>query len=98
MAVIALFYGMGYWNDWWNAIMLVSNESLYPLQYLLYQLQSNVKMMSDLQRHGISAGIILPQESLKMATVMVTIGPILLLYPFLQKYFIKGLVIGSVKG
>lgn len=98
LAAVALFYGLGYWNDWWNAIMLVNNRSLYPLQYMLFALQSSVQMLTDLQSRGITTGITLPKESLKMATVMVTIGPIILLYPFLQRYFIKGLIIGSVKG
>jgi len=98
LAAVALFYGLGYWNDWWNAIMLVSNRKLYPLQYMLFALQSNAQMLADLQSRGITSGITLPKESLKMATVIVTIGPILLLYPFLQRYFIKGLIIGSVKG
>lgn len=96
LATIALFYGLGYWNDWYNAVMLVNDTSLYPLQYLLFRLQSQIQMAQDLQELGISSD--LPTESFKMATVLITIGPVVLLYPYLQKYFIKGLVIGSVKG
>ena len=98
LATIALFYGVGYWNDWFNAIMLVDNEQLYPLQFLLFRLRSYMAMLTQLQ-HGID--LIEerpPAESFKMATTIITIGPILLFYPFLQRYIVKGLVIGSVKG
>lgn len=99
LATVGLFYGLGYWNDWRNAIMLVDNENLYPIQYLLLQLKSQTQMVKDPQRMtGISGGGVAPTESLKMATAIVTVGPIVLLYPFLQKYYVKGLVVGSVKG
>lgn len=97
LATVALFYGLSYWNDWWNAIMLVDNVKLYPLQYLLFKMQSEMQMIRDLQFSG-NRSTTLPTESLKMATVMLTIGPIIFLYPYLQRYFIKGLIIGSVKG
>ena len=94
LATVALFYGIGYWNDWFNAIMLVSKEELYPLQYLLYAMQSQVSMIQSMNP---GAGASLPAESLKMATAVITIGPIILFYPFLQKYFVKGMVVGAVK-
>ncbi len=95
LATIALFYGLAYWNDWFNAIMLVDNQKLFPLQYILFKLQSEIAMLSQLQS-GVQGNP--PGESLKMATAILTIGPIVFLYPYLQRYFIKGLVIGSVKG
>ena len=98
LATVGLFYGLAYWNDWWNAIMLVDNENLYPLQYLLLELQSRINMINTLQNLAGSSGQTVPTESIKMATSIVTIGPIVLLYPFLQRYFVKGLIIGSVKG
>lgn len=99
LATVGLFYGLAYWNDWWNAIMLVDNKSLYPIQYLLLQIKSQITMLKDLQNlSGGAAGVTTPTESLKMATAVVTVGPIVLLYPFLQKYYVKGLVVGSVKG
>ena len=98
-AAVSLFYAIGYWNDWWNAIMLVDNSRLYPLQYFLFKLQSEVNMLRDVQNlTGSARSQTPPSESLKMATCIVTIGPIVLLYPFLQKYFIHGLIIGSIKG
>jgi putative aldouronate transport system permease protein len=95
LATVTLFYGLAYWNNWFNAIMLVDNQNLFPLQYILFKLQSEIAMLSQLQS-GIRTNP--PGESLKMATAIITIGPIVFLYPYLQRYFIKGLVIGSVKG
>ncbi|WP_135556247.1 carbohydrate ABC transporter permease [Paenibacillus cymbidii] len=97
LATVALFYGLAYWNDWWNAIMLVDNEKLYPVQYLLFKLQSDIRMLTEMQGASGSGGI-MPAESVKMATAVVTIGPVVLMYPFLQRYFVKGLIVGSVKG
>ena len=98
LATITLFYGIAYWNNWFNAIMLVDNEKLYPLQYLLFKLNSEISMIQQMQSNGAILGSqTLPQESVKMATAILTIGPVVLFYPFLQRYFIKGLLIGSLK-
>lgn len=98
LATIALFTAIGYWNDWWNAIMLVNDEKLYPVQYLLMRLKSDLNMMKALQG-SVSGGRsgLQPAESLQMATVVVTLGPIIIFYPLLQKHIVKGLVMGSVK-
>jgi putative aldouronate transport system permease protein len=98
LATVGLFYGLAYWNDWWNAIILVDNDKLYPIQYLLLQLRSQVQMLRDLQYLSGTGSVTPPAESIKMATAIITIGPIVVLYPYLQKYFVKGLIIGSVKG
>jgi putative aldouronate transport system permease protein len=98
LAAVSLFIAIGYWNDWWNAIMLIDNKNLYPLQYFLFNIQSQIQMVKDLESTAGLSNIKLPNESFKMATVVVTIGPIILLYPFLQRYFVKGLIIGAVKG
>ncbi|MDR2101115.1 MAG: carbohydrate ABC transporter permease [Treponema sp.] len=100
IATIALFYGLAYWNDYWNAIMLIEDKNLYPLQYMLLRLKSQIQMLRDLQNimGNAAASQTPPSESVKMATALVTIGPIVLLYPYLQKYFVSGLTIGSVKG
>ena len=78
--------------------MLIDSQDLYPIQYLLLQLRSQISMLRDLQYISGAINVTPPAESLKMATTIITIGPIVLLYPFLQKYYVKGLVIGSVKG
>ena len=95
LATIALFYAIGYWNDWFNAVMLVVDSKLFTLQYFLYKIQSEISMLNK-----IAAGVQVsspPLDTFKMATAVVTIGPIILLYPYLQRYFVKGLVIGGVK-
>ncbi|TBL70304.1 carbohydrate ABC transporter permease [Paenibacillus thalictri] len=97
LATVALFYGLAYWNNWFNAIMLVDKENLYPLQYLLFKLNSELNMLN--QMTGMYGGTTKPPtESFKMAIAIITIGPIVFLYPFLQRFFIKGLIVGSVKG
>ncbi len=98
LATITLFYGIGYWNNWFNAIMLVDKTELYPLQYLLFKLNSEISMIQQMQATVSGMGAAqLPSESVKMATAIMTIGPIVLFYPFLQRYFIRGLLIGSIK-
>ncbi|NRF92892.1 carbohydrate ABC transporter permease [Paenibacillus frigoriresistens] len=97
LATILLFYALAYWNDWFNAIMLVDDKSLYPLQYVLFKIRSNIEMLSMIPA-GASSQYTAPAESAKMATVVITLGPIVFLYPFLQRYFVKGLIVGSVKG
>lgn len=77
--------------------MLVSNSNMYTIQYYLMKLKSDLNFMRNLQGGGIGGGFP-PTESLQMATAVVTIGPLILLYPFLQRYIVKGLVIGGVKG
>lgn len=92
VATITLFYALGYWNNWFNAIMLLDSSDLYPLQMILFKIQSDLSMLRDLTNVGLSKTI--PTESFKMASAIVTIGPIVLLYPFLQRYFTEGLIIG----
>ena len=96
MLTVGMFYAIQFWNDWWLAIMLVTNSKLYPLQYYLYSLLTSAQALS--QQNISSSNIPIPTETIKMATTMITIGPILFLYPFVQKYFVKGIMIGAVKG
>ena len=96
LATITLFYAIGYWNNYFNAVMLINNRKLYSLQMLLFQIQSEITAMSKLTSGAVRINP--PKEAFKMATSVVTMGPIILLYPFLQKYFIKGIVVGAVKG
>ena len=94
LAAVALFYGVAYWNSWWNAIMLIDDAKWRPLQFLLLNIRSALK---GLELSGVS-NIRVPGQPVQNATTLVTIGPIILLYPWLQRYFIKGIVIGAVKG
>ena len=99
LATIALFCGIGYWNSWYYAVMLLNDADLYPLQMLLFRIQSDIRMLTDLaSAGGTDRTFVPPTESFKMATVVVTVGPVLLFYPFLQKYIVKGIMIGSIKG
>lgn len=98
IATLALFTALNYWNDWFTCMLFITKESLNTLQFFLQQLLSGADQIRNL---AAKSGVVLPQlpvESMKMSMTVIVTGPILLLYPFLQKYFIKGLTIGSVKG
>ena len=98
MATIGLFLALGYWNDWYNAMLYINSEDKYPLQYMLYNmLQKTQALALVASRAGISVAD-LPSNSLKMAMAVVATGPIILVYPFVQKYFVAGVTVGSVKG
>jgi len=97
LATIALFYAIGYWNNYFNAVMLVNDEKYYNLQMLLFKIQSEINSLSKMAV-GAMGSVNPPKESFKMAMSIVTIGPIVFLYPYLQKYFVKGMVVGAVKG
>ncbi|CAH1221743.1 Melibiose/raffinose/stachyose import permease protein MelC [Paenibacillus auburnensis] len=96
MAAIGMFTALGYWNDWWTPMMFIEKESLYPLQYTLYQILSSANFSS--QMVNSIPRLDMPKESLKLALTMVATGPIVLLYPFVQKYFVQGITVGAVKG
>lgn len=98
LATIGLFLALGYWNDWYNAMLYMNDEAKYPLQYMLYSVQQQTQALA---RIAAQAGIQvanLPSNSLKMAMAVIATGPIIIVYPFVQKYFISGITIGSVKG
>jgi putative aldouronate transport system permease protein len=98
LATIGLFLALDYWNDWYNAMLYISERTLYPLQYLLYAMLSETDAMSRIaSSSGVPMGM-LPSQSLKMAMTVVATGPIILVYPMVQKYFIKGITVGAVKG
>lgn len=98
LATVGLFTALNYWNDWYNAMLYIDNSKLYPLQYYLNDiLNKSQGMMAAAAQAGIPAAQV-PTEPVKLAMTVVATGPILLLYPFLQKYFVKGVTIGAVKG
>ena len=98
IATISLFYALGYWNQWFNAMLYIEDSNLFPLQYLLMRMLRNVEAMREMARTtGVSMGEI-PTNSLRMATTVVAIGPIILLYPYVQKFFTSGLTVGAIKG
>ena len=98
LAAVGLFTALNYWNDWYDAMLFIDNSKLYPLQYYLNDiLNKSQGMAAAAAQAGIPVAQI-PTEPIKLAMTVVATGPILLLYPFLQKYFVKGVTIGAVKG
>lgn len=98
IATLSLFTALGYWNDWYNCMLFINDNSKWNLQYTLQNILNSAESMTRIANKTGMRVASLPAESMKMAMTMVTIGPIILLYPFLQKYFVKGMTIGSVKG
>lgn len=101
IATVVLFTALGYWNDWWLGLMLIDRTELQPLQMLLRTMMSNIQFLQTMSQQSSEVQALLasvPGDSVKMAMVIVTTGPIILLYPFVQKYFMKGIMIGAVKG
>lgn len=101
IATIALFLTLGYWNDWFNAMLYIDTDRLLPLQYLLIRVENSMEFLVNnamrLGADGILAAKALPKETAKMAMVVITTAPIVFAYPFFQKYFVNGLTIGAVK-
>lgn len=98
IATVALFFALSYWNDWFNALLFINKDELFPLQMLLRRLISNMQAAQNLLPTSISSLIDVPSLGIRMATTVVAIGPIVLLYPFVQRYFITGLTVGALKG
>lgn len=98
IATIGLFTALAYWNDWYMCMLFIDKKELMNLQYMLYQLMGSVKALREIASQTSVAASSMPIESTKMALTIVATGPIILVYPFVQKYFVKGLTLGSVKG
>jgi putative aldouronate transport system permease protein len=101
IATFTLFYAVSYWNSWWYSMLFCSDKSLQTLQLLLRRMIVNNEMMEQMTRgfvvyKGTQATVY--NESIKMACCVVATVPILAVYPFLQKYFTKGVMIGAIKG
>ena len=102
MAAVGFMMATAYWNDWQNALLFITSDNKKPLQLLLVNIQKSIETL--LSNKNIPTAVLakmqgmVPQNSATMATVIVVVGPIMIAYPFFQKYFIKGLTVGSVKG
>ncbi|MEO3946570.1 carbohydrate ABC transporter permease [Gorillibacterium sp. CAU 1737] len=99
LATIGLFIALGYWNEWYNSMLFLSADVKYrPLQLFLY----NVVTTADFVRNSAAASNVqlrdVPLESMKMATAVIATGPVILFYPFIQRFFIQGITVGAVKG
>jgi putative aldouronate transport system permease protein len=99
VAVMVLFYAVGHWNSYFDALIYLNNENLYPLQLILrnilIQNEASTQMMSDLDSLAAKQRI---SELIKYGVIIVASIPLLILYPFVQKYFVKGVMIGGIKG
>ena len=95
---VGMLYALGYWNDYYNALMFIRKSEMFPMQYYLYNILSNIQFAARQSQNRLSYNIAIPSETIKMAIIIVTIVPILFLYPFIQRYIVKGVVVGAVKG
>ena len=99
LATIGLMTGLGFWNDWTNSIYFVTQKNLYSIQALLNDIMTNIQFLQNntqMQQHANQRN--LPSASVRMAIAVIGILPIFAIYPFVQKYFVKGIVVGGVKG
>ncbi len=98
IATIGLFTALGFWNEWYRAMLYIRSPELRPLQYFLQQLIVNQTAIREMMQQTGEYVPTLPVESMRMSLTVIVTGPIILLYPFLQRFFIRGLTVGSVKG
>jgi putative aldouronate transport system permease protein len=101
IATIALFSVLAYWNDWYLCLLYISSHKYYNIQYSMYQALRSIEFLTSgrMTVGGASSELSkVPGETLRMAMAIIGVGPIIFAYPFFQKYFIKGLTIGAVKG
>lgn len=98
VATISLFTALCYWNDWTNGLYYVDNQKLYSIQLLLMKIMNNIEALKANANLAGAAAVDLPGTSVRMAIAFIGILPILILYPFVQKYLVEGVVIGAVKG
>ncbi|MCC6169943.1 MAG: carbohydrate ABC transporter permease [Caldilineaceae bacterium] len=95
LATIGLFFILRYWNDWFLALLFIDKPTLYPLQYLLYVLMANINFLAS---NPQTTGIPIPTQSARMAMAVLAFGPALFTFLLLQKYFVRGITIGGLKG
>ncbi len=100
MATIGLLTTLGYWNDWFNSLIFISDRNLYSLQYLLNKILMDINVILNSPGNSNQSQLLelIPTETVRMAMAVIGIGPIILAYPFFQKYIIQGMTIGAVKG
>jgi len=98
LATVGLFLALAYWNEWFLSSIYIEDEKLFSLQYFLYKILAKADFLRSGAARNVTVVLDLPRESVKLATAVVATGPVILFYPFVQKYFVQGLVIGAVKG
>ena len=95
---VLMFFSVQYWNDWWLAIMLINNRKLFPMQYFLFDLLTSANALSSSRISDSGGKIAIPAETIKMAVTVIAITPLMIIFPFVKKHFVHGIVIGAVKG
>ena len=97
---VGLFAGLAYWNDWTNGLYYISNEKLYSIQMLLMNIMNNIQALRANSTASLlgTGAVDLPGTAIRMAMAVIGILPILLVYPFVQKHLVRGVVVGAVKG
>lgn len=98
LATVGLFLALGYWNDWYRSSMFSTSSKTWELQFYLYDMLNATTALKQMSQGTGIATAELPTESVKLAMAVVATGPVLLLYPFVQKYFVSGITVGAVKG
>ena len=99
LVTITLFYALQYWNDFHLSLYLITKSDLYTVQKLLYNMLSNISaLMSNSSMASAASDMVIPTTTARMCMTIMTIGPVLVFYPFAQKYFVRGVTIGAVKG
>lgn len=101
IATLVFMIGLGYWNDWMNGLYYVTDSNYYSIQNILSRMLSDVQFLSSAAaaRSGVNmANLSLPTTGIRMSVAVLGLLPILAVYPFFQKYLIKGIMIGGVKG
>jgi putative aldouronate transport system permease protein len=99
LATIALFTGVYHWNDYFSGVMYINNPDLQPIQTFLYRVVANASATKAVISAPVGvSGTVINSQSVKLATMVVTTAPIVCIYPFFQRYFVKGFMVGSVKG
>lgn len=98
IATIALMAGLSYWNDWQNSLYYVTDESLFSIQAMLNTIMTNIQFLASNPVGSAGSGATLPTAGVRMAIAVIGVVPVLCIYPFFQKYFVKGIVVGGVKG
>lgn len=99
LGTIALFTILGYWNDWWMALLYINDPALYPLQYLLYVILKNAEFLTQNSNSAAMLGSVkVPLQTVRMAMAVIALVPVTIAFVSLQRYFVRGLTIGGVKG
>jgi len=98
LATVGLFLALGYWNDWYRSSMFSTDQSTWELQFYLYNLLNTAQALQQMTQASSVPMDELPSQTLKLAMAVVSTGPVLVFYPFVQRYFVSGITIGAVKG